>query len=212
MKRLFILTIFSFLVSHWLQAQSVFVTHLRCEQLENPLGIDAKSPRLSWQIVSRINDTKQTAYHILVASSKELLDKDEGDIWNPGKVNSSSSIMVPYAGKSLTTKGRYFWKVKVFTSKGETAWSQPAYWSMGLLNKTDWKAKWIGYDKAAPWDSVTQWSRLSARYLRKEFQSPGQVKRATVYIVGLGLYELYINGKKVSGSGLGSAPTDYRKS
>jgi alpha-L-rhamnosidase len=212
MKRLFILAILSLLLLQCLQAQPVFVNHLRCEQLDNPLGIDVKSPRLSWQIVSRINDTRQIAYHILVASSKELLDRNEGDIWNPGKINSSASILVPYAGKPLTSRGQYFWKVKVYTSKGETSWSQPALWSMGLLNKTDWKAKWIGYDKAAPWDSVTQWSRLSARYLRKEFQSPGQVKRATVYLVGLGLYELFINGKKVSGSGLGPAPTDYRKS
>src|SRR4029077_13742211 len=114
--------------------------------------------------------------------------------WNSGKVNSAQSIHVAYAGKELPGTSQYFWKVKVFTNKGESAWSEAAHWSMGLLDKNEWQAKWIGYDKASPWDSITQWSRLSARYFRKEFQQAGTVKRATVYVCGLGVYELYING------------------
>src|SRR5690349_3507890 len=120
MKRLAILTIF-ILFLQCLKAQPILVHHLRCEQLDNPLGIDVKIPRFSWQIISRINDTRQTAYQILVASSKTLLDKNEGDIWNPGKVNSSTSILVPFAGKPLSGRNQYFWKVKVYTNKGETA-------------------------------------------------------------------------------------------
>jgi alpha-L-rhamnosidase len=82
---------------------------------------------------------------------------------------------------------------------------------MGLLNDNDWKGKWIGYDKASSWDSITQWSRLSARYFRKQFHSPEHIKRATIYIVGLGLYEVHINGQKVGDQVLAPAPTDYRK-
>jgi alpha-L-rhamnosidase len=97
-------------------------------------------------------------------------------------------------------------------NKGESTWSEPASWTIGLLNKSDWQGKWIGWDKPSPWDSITQWSRLSARYFRKQFASPSSVKKATVYVVGLGLYELYINGKKQGDMVLAPNPTDYRQS
>jgi alpha-L-rhamnosidase len=190
----------------------VEVNRLRCELLVDPFGIDTKQPALSWEIVSDQRNVQQTAYHILVASTKENLDKNEGDLWNSGKRNSSQSAYIIYNGKPLASRTSCYWKIKTYTNKGESDWSQTAHWSMGLLDKTDWKAKWIGYDKASSWDSITQWSRLSARYFRKQFQSAENIKRATVYIVGLGLYELYINGKKISDHVLAPAPTDYRKS
>jgi alpha-L-rhamnosidase len=188
------------------------VRNLQCEMLVNPLGIDIKKPRLSWQLNSDQRSIQQTSYEIIVSSSKEKLSKNEGDVWSSGKINSSQSIHVEYAGKELQSRKEYFWKVKSTTNKGETVWGEPAYWSMGLLKKEEWKAKWIGYDKASPWDSITQWSRLSARYLRKKFRTTDDIKRATVYISGLGLYELYINGEKIGDQVLAPNPTDYRKS
>lgn len=197
-------------------AQSLFaqvmVENLRCEMITNPQGIDIKEPRLSWQLRSEARNVQQTGYHIIVASSKEKLERNEGDIWNPGKVGSDQSVHVAYAGKKLSSRMACYWKVKVYTNKGESRWSQPAQWSMGFLNTNDWKAKWIGYDKGSPWDSISQWSRLSARYLRKSFVSAPAIKKATVYIAGLGLYELYINGRKVGEQVLAPSPTDYRKS
>jgi alpha-L-rhamnosidase len=198
------------MASHSLQAQ-VAVTNLKCEWRVNPLGIDVAAPRLSWQLQSAQRNVQQTAYSILIASSEKKLQQNQGDIWFSGKISSAASILVPYHGKSLKSGQRYYWKIKSFTNKGESAWSETAYWSMGLLNKIDWKAKWIGYDKADAWDSITQWSRLSARYLRKEFESPNAIRKATVYISGLGLYELYLNGKKIGDQVLAPAPTDYRK-
>ena len=192
-------------------AAQVTIQRLRCEMLNNPLGVDVTSPRLSWQLQSTERNVEQTAYHILVASSKEKLNSNAGDLWNSGKISSSQSIHISYSGQPLQSGKPYFWKVKAFTTKGETQWSEMAYWSTGLLNESDWKAKWIGYDKASIWDSITQWSRLSARYLRREFQSASIVKRATVYISGLGMYELYINGKKIGDQVLAPNPTDYRK-
>ena len=200
-----------FLFVQQLHAQ-VSIQNLRCEMLVNPLGIDIKEPRLSWQLSSNQRNVQQAAYEIIVSSSKDKLTKNDGDIWSSGKVNSSQSLHIKYSGKELQSSKEYFWKIRSFTKKGETAWSEPAFWSMGLLNKTDWKAKWIGYDKASAWDSVTQWSRLSARYLRKNFTTTNDIKRATVYISGLGLYELYINGRKIGDQVLAPNPTDYRKS
>lgn len=189
----------------------VEVTYLRTEQMVNPMGIDAETPRLSWRLVSAERNVMQTAYHVLVASSLEKLNKNEGDLWDSGKVNSDASIWVSYAGKALKSNVRCYWKVKSYTTRGETGWSEPAHWSMGLLSENNWKGRWIGYDGTFPWDSDTQWSRLSARYLRKEFKLGKTVKQATVHISGLGLYELYINGHKVGDQVLAPAPTDYRK-
>ena len=206
-----ILSIALLLILQQLHAQ-VAILNLRCEMTVNPLGIDIKEPRLSWQINSEQRNVQQTAYHIIVSTTKEKLEKNEGDLWNPGKIKSSQSVHIPYAGKMLLSRVLCYWKVKIYTNKGESAWSEPAYWTMGLLKNADWKAKWIGYDKASLWDSITQWSRLSARYFRKQFSSSPDVKRATVYIVGLGLYELYLNGKKIGNHVLTPAATDFRKS
>ena len=210
MKRKLIILSFFFLVQQ-LNAQ-ISIQNLRCEMLVNPLGIDIKEPRLSWQLNSSQRNVQQSAYEIIVSSSKEKLLKNDGDVWVSGKLNGTQSIHLKYAGKELQSGKEYFWKVKSFTNKGEAAWSEAASWSMGLLNKNDWKAKWIGYDKASPWDSITQWSRLSARYFRKEFQNSSAIKRAIVYISGLGLYELYINGHRIGDQVLAPNPTDYRKS
>lgn len=193
-------------------AQAVAVRNLRCEMRVNPLGIDTRAPRLSWQLNSSLRGVVQTGYEILVASSKEKLAKNEGDLWQSGKITSSVSVLVPYAGKKLNSRSWMYWKVRAHTGTTISPWSEPAYWSMGLLEPADWKAKWIGLDSAFAWDSISQFSQLSARYFRKPFQSTGAVRRATVHIAGLGLYELYINGKKIGDQVLAPAPTDYRAS
>jgi len=190
----------------------VSLQDLRCEMLKDPQGIGTIQPRLSWQIISDQRNTQQTAYEIIVASSAQKLASNIGDLWDSHKVLSDRSIMVNYAGKLLASRANCYWKVKVWTNKGESTWSKPAFWSVGLLNATDWKARWIGYEHGFPWDSVSKFSRLSARYYRKQFQSEKPIKKATVYIVGLGHYELYINGKTIGDQVLAEAPTDYTQS
>ncbi|MNJ93832.1 Bacterial alpha-L-rhamnosidase [compost metagenome] len=188
----------------------VSLGNLRCELLQDPLGIDVVHPRLSWEITSAERDVKQIAYHILVASSVDKLTEKGADVWNSGKVNSSESIYNQYAGLALKSKNKYYWKVKISTNKGETTWSKPASWSMGLLNYKDWEGRWIGFDRFFPWDNQAE-GRLSARYFRKEFSTSKTVASATAYIMGMGLYELYIDGKKIGDQVLAPAPTDYTK-
>ncbi|TKC63779.1 alpha-rhamnosidase [Pedobacter hiemivivus] len=188
----------------------VSLQNLRCELLQDPLGIDVVQPRLSWEITSVQRDVKQTAYHILVASSLDKLTEKDADIWNSGKVNSSESIYNQYTGATLKSKNKYYWKVKVSTNKGDANWSTVASWSMGLLQYKDWEGRWIGFDRYFPWDNQTE-GRLSARYFRKEFSTNKTVASATAYIMGMGLYELYIDGKKIGNQVLAPAPTDYTK-
>ncbi len=184
---------------------------LSCEMLANPVGIDVVSPRLSWKLQGGGRDIYQTAYRIIVASTQKKLSGDKADLWDSGKVFSDQSVFVVYNGKKLESRMNCYWKVLVWTSAGKEAWSEPARWSMGLLYYKDWSGRWIGFDRAFPWDNDVFHSRLSARYFRKEFEVSRNVIQARVYIVGLGLYELYINGEKIGDQVLAPSPTDYAK-
>ena len=190
---------------------SIQVTDLRTEQLVNPLGLDIETPRFSWRILSDQRNTQQTAYRILVASTPEKLAKDSADIWDSNTVQSDASIWIDYQGPKLTPNKRYYWKVRIHTNVGESEWSKTAHWGMGLMGEVRWKGRWIGIDRCMPGDEDSRWSRMSARYVRKEFHLKKQVKEATMHICGLGLYECFINGKRVGDYVLAPAPTDYRK-
>ncbi|WP_167437818.1 alpha-L-rhamnosidase [Pedobacter miscanthi] len=189
----------------------IVLQHTTCEMLENPLGIDVQKPRFAWHIISKERNVMQTAYQILVASSEEKLKANDGDLWDSGKVNSSESIHVTYNGKPLNSRLKAYWKVKTWTTAGQSEWSANNYFTMGLLYYKDWPKGWIGFDRAFPWDNIKTDSRLSARYFRKEFQSTKEIKSATASIIGLGLYQLFINGKKVGEDLLSPSPTDYTK-
>ena len=91
--------------------------NLRCEMLVNPLGIDEQKPHLSWQIEFDGRNLLQEAYYIIVSSSLEKAKNNEGDIWNSGKIKSSESIHIPYAGKKLASGQHCFWQVKVYTNR-----------------------------------------------------------------------------------------------
>jgi len=173
-------------------------TQLRCEYLENPLGIDVAKPRLSWQIVisdqlsviSKPRGVKQTDYQILVASSEKLLKEGKADLWDSGKVESDQSAHVVYAGKPLESQMRCYWKVRVWTSSSRTlsSWSEPANWSMGLLKPEAWSAKWI---------TLPNPKRLAHPWLRRTFEVKENVERAVLYVNTVSYYELRINGNKV---------------
>lgn len=208
-KRYILLTAILMLGLNTVFAQ-VSLQNLRCEMLQNPMGIDVVKPRLSWEIASTRNDVQQTAYHILVASSPAKLTENDADVWNSGKVNSAESLYNLYAGQTLKSKNKYYWKVKVYTNKGESSWSQPAFWLMGLLHYKDWEGRWIGFDRFFPGDNEDE-ARVSARYFRKEFSTTKTVASASAYLMGMGLYELYIDGKKIGDQVLAPAATDYTK-
>jgi len=149
-------TMVTFALAAGAASASMSVSTLRCERLENPLGIDARKPRLSWMVESRERNQRQTAYRVLVASSKAKLRADQGDMWDSGKVESDRSIHVRYAGKALASHGECFWKVRVWDAKGEASdWSTPAKWTMGILDPAEWKAEWIGLEG----EDQTKWLR-----------------------------------------------------
>ena len=199
-------------ITAYLQGAQMKVSNLRCEDKVNPLGVDIENPRLSWNMESNQRGVKQTAYQIFVGSSLKNLDSEKADIWNSGKITSDKSIQIYYEGKSLESNKKYFWKVKIWDQDGETHISNTDFWTTGLFNESDWKAKWIGLDKAVGDDDPDAAHRkLSARMLRHEFDVGKKIKSATVFISGLGLFELYINGKKIGDQVLAPALTEYNK-
>ena len=186
------------------------VTDLRTERLVNPMSIDTPTPKLGWRIETNTNDVKQTCYHLIVSSTPEKAQALDGDLWE-SIVDTDQSQWISYQGKSLRSNTRCYWRVKVSTNKGDSDWSDVAMWNVGLLYEADWQGRWIGLDRKMSWDEETEHSRLSARYLRKEFDLDKQVAKATLYICGLGMYEAFINGKRIGDQVLAPAPTDYRR-
>ena len=203
--------LFSTMARAGLFDEGVEAEHLRCEYRQNPQGIDEAQPRLSWQLdADDARGVRQTAYHVLVASSAELLKKDAGDLWDSGKVASDKSTQVAYAGKPLTSRQTCFWKVRVYDQNGEASeWSDPASWTMGLLQPGDWRARWIGKDETAKDNSLKgcQWIGYAEglpgvngapglRYYRRTFELPaGQaVKSAELALAGDNKFECWVNG------------------
>jgi alpha-L-rhamnosidase len=192
-------------------------TDLRCEYRKNPLGIDTLNPRLRWALEAtdpEARGQRQTAYQILAASSEKGLRSDQGDLWDTGRVESDKSIQMPYEGKALASGMLVWWKVRVWDNNGKASdWSEPAFWSMGLLKAEDWKGKWIGLEggdgkpeklKEAHWVWSSQPGQAT-RYFRRTIEIPqdNSVSDALLYLVGAGNSRLYINGKPVgSGNGI----------
>lgn len=174
------------------KAQSTLqVIGLQCEYLNEPLGLDVMAPRFSWKLTDKSNarGQKQTAFQVLVASSKSLLDKNKGDIWNSGIITSGQSVLIDYKGTALTSNQVCYWKVRAYDiDKKASAWSLPTRFSMGLLSPGDWKGSWIKHPDAPYEDHI---------WFRKNINLKENLASAFIHVASLGYHELYINGKKV---------------
>lgn len=194
-------------------ASAATLTHLRCEYRDNPLGLEVRQPRLSWEMQSQMRGDAQQVYQVRVASSVELLRRGQPDLWDSGEVRSEASLNVAYAGKPLVSGQRCFWQVRIHDAQGSvSAWSEPAWWTMGLLAESDWRGIWIGAEdgpaplpvrrflrngdrKAAAAITLTE---APALLLRREAVIAQRPVRATAYVCGLGYFELCLNGRRGS--------------
>ncbi len=201
---------------HLLNASSITPTQLTCEYIDNPSVIDVLHPRLSWINEANGNQkgVSQSAYEVEVATEYEKLLQGKPDLWKTKKVNSDASVLISYNGKDLNSRTDCWWRVRVWDNKGKVStWSEPAYWHVGLLNKSDWKAEWIG----APWQGErpvtynTDELPHPAPLLRKSFSVEKTIKSAKIYTTGLGYFELYCNGRKVSDDVLVPNQTQWTK-
>ena len=186
---------------------TTLVTKLVTEYHTNPIGIDIEKPRFSWQIISDENNLKQTAYEIRVADSPENLYKKSSLIWTSGIIDSDRSVNVNYEGPTLNSMQRAYWQVRIWDNKSKvTEWSSPAYWEMGILEPDSWKAQWISVKSEKQIDGARP-----CQYLRTEVLLPKKVKSARLYVTSLGLYEVFLNGQKVSNDLFTPGWTSYNK-
>ena len=167
--------------------------NLRCEYLENPIGIDVKKPRFSWMLKHSERGHTQTAFQLIVSSDPMA---EEADIWNSNKVASDRSLHVVHDGKPLASDRTYFWKVRYWDDQDvPSPYSQVARFDTGLFDPEDWEGEWIG----------------GKNQLRKEFSVNARVKRGRIHVCGLGYYELQLNGQKVGNNVLDPGYTTYEK-
>ncbi|RFM30529.1 alpha-L-rhamnosidase [Deminuibacter soli] len=159
---------------------------LKCEYLENPLGIDATHPRFSWQLDDATPGATQTAWRILVSTDSAGLANDQATVWNSGW-QQSGAVLAVYNGAALQPFTRYFWKVS--TKSTQTTTSSIASFETGMMDKKNWQGAWIS--------DGTDINLKPAPYFRKVFTAGKKIKHARAYIAAAGLYELYINGEKI---------------
>ena len=170
-------------------------TRLRTEYLENPIGIDMAKPRLFWNCEG---GEKQTAYQIIAKCNGEI-------VWNTGKVASSRMTHIVYDGAPLKSRNRIYWSVKLWDENGVGGEISTTFFEMGLLEKSDWKAKWISGDYR-----VNKKERYPVDCFRKTF-SVRDVRSARLYATACGLYEGCLNGKRIGDVVLAPGHTNYRK-
>ena len=163
---------------------------LRIEYQKNPIGIDEEKPRFSWKIKSDSKNVMQKAYRIVV-----------DDVWDSGKVGSSESLHLEYNGEILKSKKRYSVKVKIWDESGEESEWCEGFFETGILDKKLWKGLWL----------CPETEKSLVPEISKDFEITGMVKKARVYATAYGIYDLYINGKKVSDRFFAPGCTSYKK-
>lgn len=154
------------------------ITHLKVNHLVNPLGYDLGQPTISY-VVRDTLAKKQEKAQILVS-----LDEDfSALLYDSGETDTITSTAFPLP-IDLEPETRYYWKVRVWADNGESAES-PAAW-FETAKGGDWKADWI--TPCTP--KEMQMSVFKTLNITKP------VVRCRMYLTGVGLYELYINGEK----------------
>jgi len=179
--------------------------NLRCEFVENPIGIDAIRPRLSWQQEDTRRGARQTAWQIRAASSADMLP-DHADLWDSGRIAGDSCLDIEYAGTPLSSRRQVWWMVRIWDHRGNASeWSTPASFETGLLSATDWTAAWIG----KPIENRE--GSLPCPYLRRDFTLRDTPVRARLYVTARGMFEIRINGIKVGIDLLAPGWTNFNK-
>ena len=170
--------------------------NLKTEYLKEPIGIDIRKPRLFWNCEAGI---KQTAYQIIAKVGGET-------VWDSGKIESANMTHIPYEGRELHSGEQVYWSVKLWDENGNGGEISHSFFEMGLLNASDWKAKWITGNYR-----VKKNERYPVDCFRKQISVNREVKSARLYITACGLYEARLDGEKIGNFCLAPGHTDYRK-
>lgn len=171
------------------QNKQISLYDLKSEYLINPIGLDVKNPRLSWKIIDKRQGAIQNAYSLSLGTDSLKVAAGNGSHWNTGKINSDDQMVV-YSGKELQAFQKYYWSITVWDKNNEKVQAENlASFEMGMMEIWNWKGSWISDSRDI--------NKKESPYFRNEFKIQKKVKKARVYIAAAGLFELYLNGKRI---------------
>ena len=202
MKRLLLTSLLALLMTAC--GSKVELANLTVEMQDGSMPLATATPRFSWNYEARVDNVMQTSYRVIVASSEEKARRGEGDLWDSQSVDTSQMLYITYAGKTLKSRDRCWWRVYTTVTYGapasrrheETLESPIQYFELSLLDRSEWHASWIGRDYED--DKIEGHTVVAARYLRHEFQLRQDIDHARLYISGLGQYQAFFNGQEVA--------------
>ena len=168
------------------------ISCMRTNGLAMPCGTDPDvRPTFSWILASGVSGTMQQAYRIVVSAGGKK-------VWDSGRVESDNSTAVTYEGAQHPDT-EYTWTLQVWDNHGNMTEESVAKWQTGIRTK-DWKAQWI-----------TASDTILPAYFRKTKSVSKEVRKATMYVTSHGIYEAFINGRRVGNDELTPGWTSYNK-
>lgn len=186
-----------------MQEDKFQIVECTCNYQENPLGID-ELPVFSWKMVSPIQGDFQLASRIVVFEMQSTQNGVvKSTVWDTERVEGSENLSIFYKGEALKPRTRYGWQVTAWNRENQETKSEINWFETGKLTEA-WNGKWIG----APFCKLNK-DDEAAPYLRKKFEVKGTVKKARLYICGLGVYEAWLEGQRISDYLLEPAYTKY---
>lgn len=173
----------------------MIVTELKCNHRPENINVDSPAPVFDWRLQGPEQNVRQTSYRLQVWQEDGLL------VWDSGCVNSSSMTNIPYEGEKLLSNTRYLWKAEcnVAHENGNMCLEESSFFETGFYDREDWKGIFIGEIADGEY-----------HLYRKGF-SAGKVKKAKLYICGLGHFQCYLNGSAVSDHVLEPGWSNYDK-
>ena len=176
----------------------------------NPEGLD-ENPVFQWRLSSSEKGVVQVAYEI------EVSDDQNNVIWKTGVVDSSASYGIAYTGVPLKSGVRYTWQISSYNNRGDKSISDKQSFRMGMINLSAWNASWIeatymrkpkkeisnpfAFENGQSDASTPEETLDPPLYFRKTFaldKPVEEIRQATIYATAHGIYDLYVNGKRIS--------------
>ncbi|OUS70991.1 alpha-rhamnosidase [Pseudoalteromonas sp. A601] len=156
--------------------------NLLVESKASPLNVHNTNPRLSWHS----NIRNQSHYQVQVSLDSQFSSK--ALLWDSGKVQSKQSLNIAYQGAKLNTNDEVYWRVRVWQPDTEHAsqWSKASKWEMGLLEQSDWQAKWLQVKKQITTpltENVKQWGLYATGTHKEGLQKLPKQKAETQKLV-----------------------------